>query len=152
MKPMDIYSGTAQFCRLKFLLGLGMTLLTTLLYVVMVGLPTLAAVWLSYILLPFWAALSVFLCVKLYRSVGYRIDGGHIAIITGAIADGYIPRNIAIETAELLEVPLAKIYGVVTFYNFFKLFVPVFRHIIIALLEYIAGIFKQIFCIQITVP
>ena len=32
-----------------------------------------------------------------------------------------IPRNIAIETAELLEVPLAKIYGVVTFYNFFKL-------------------------------
>ncbi len=34
---------------------------------------------------------------------------------------GYIPRNIAIETADLLEVPLAKIYGVVTFYNFFKL-------------------------------
>jgi NADH-quinone oxidoreductase subunit E len=34
---------------------------------------------------------------------------------------GYIPRNIAIETAELLDVPLAKIYGVVTFYNFFKL-------------------------------
>ena len=34
---------------------------------------------------------------------------------------GYIPRNIAIETADLMEVPLAKIYGVVTFYNFFKL-------------------------------
>ena len=34
---------------------------------------------------------------------------------------GYIPREIAIETAELLDVPLAKIYGVVTFYNFFKL-------------------------------
>ena len=34
---------------------------------------------------------------------------------------GYIPRNIAIEVAEMLEVPLAKIYGVVTFYNFFKL-------------------------------
>jgi NADH-quinone oxidoreductase subunit E len=34
---------------------------------------------------------------------------------------GYIPRCIAIETAELLDVPLAKIYGVVTFYNFFKL-------------------------------
>ena len=30
---------------------------------------------------------------------------------------GYIPRNIAIEISE----PLAKIYGVVTFYNFFKL-------------------------------
>ena len=33
---------------------------------------------------------------------------------------GYIPRNIAIETAEMLGVPLAKIYGVVTFYNFFS--------------------------------
>ena len=34
---------------------------------------------------------------------------------------GYIPRDIAIETSRLLDVPLAKIYGVVTFYNFFKL-------------------------------
>lgn len=34
---------------------------------------------------------------------------------------GYIPRNIAIELSERLSVPLAKIYGVVTFYNFFKL-------------------------------
>ncbi len=34
---------------------------------------------------------------------------------------GYIPRNIAIEISERLNVPLAKIYGVVTFYNFFKL-------------------------------
>ena len=34
---------------------------------------------------------------------------------------GYIPRGVAIEVSELLNVPLAKIYGVVTFYNFFKL-------------------------------
>ena len=34
---------------------------------------------------------------------------------------GYIPREIAIEISEMLDVPLAKIYGVVTFYNFFKL-------------------------------
>ena len=34
---------------------------------------------------------------------------------------GYIPREIAIETSEILDVPLAKIYGVVTFYNFFRL-------------------------------
>ena len=34
---------------------------------------------------------------------------------------GYIPRNIAVEISELLAVPLAKIYGVVTFYNFFRL-------------------------------
>lgn len=34
---------------------------------------------------------------------------------------GYIPREVAIEVSALLSVPLAKIYGVVTFYNFFKL-------------------------------
>lgn len=34
---------------------------------------------------------------------------------------GYIPREIAIETGEILGVPLAKIYGVITFYNFFRL-------------------------------
>ena len=34
---------------------------------------------------------------------------------------GYIPRNITIEISKMLDVPLAKIYGVVTFYNFFKL-------------------------------
>jgi len=37
---------------------------------------------------------------------------------------GYIPRTVAFEVAELLEVPLAKIYGVITFYNFFKLKKP----------------------------
>ena len=34
---------------------------------------------------------------------------------------GYIPREIAIEISSLLDVPIAKIYGVVTFYNCFKL-------------------------------
>ena len=34
---------------------------------------------------------------------------------------GYIPRDVALEISGLLGVPLAKIYGVVTFYNFFKL-------------------------------
>ncbi|MGI5869642.1 MAG: NAD(P)H-dependent oxidoreductase subunit E [Kiritimatiellia bacterium] len=33
---------------------------------------------------------------------------------------GYVPREIAFEIAALLDVPLAKIYGVITFYNFFK--------------------------------
>jgi len=37
---------------------------------------------------------------------------------------GYIPRAVAFEVAELLDVPLAKIYGVITFYNFFKLKKP----------------------------
>lgn len=37
---------------------------------------------------------------------------------------GYISRDAAKEVASLLDVPLAKIYGVVTFYHFFKLTMP----------------------------
>lgn len=37
---------------------------------------------------------------------------------------GYIPRGIAFEVADLLDVPVAKIYGVITFYHLFKLTKP----------------------------
>ena len=37
---------------------------------------------------------------------------------------GYVPRSVAFEVAKELNVPLAKIYGVITFYHFFKLEKP----------------------------
>ncbi|MCF7817617.1 MAG: NAD(P)H-dependent oxidoreductase subunit E [Kiritimatiellales bacterium] len=37
---------------------------------------------------------------------------------------GYIPRDAAFEVAEALEIPVAKIYGVITFYHLFKLTKP----------------------------
>ena len=37
---------------------------------------------------------------------------------------GFIPREVAFELTDLLNVPLAKIYGVITFYHFFKLEKP----------------------------
>ncbi|HUX21006.1 MAG TPA: NAD(P)H-dependent oxidoreductase subunit E [Spirochaetia bacterium] len=37
---------------------------------------------------------------------------------------GYVPREVALELAAVLEVPLAKIYGVITFYHYFKLQKP----------------------------
>ena len=37
---------------------------------------------------------------------------------------GYIPREIAFEVADLLDIPVAKIYGVITFYHLFKLTKP----------------------------
>ena len=37
---------------------------------------------------------------------------------------GYIPRAEALELARVLDVPLAKIYGVITFYHYFKLNKP----------------------------
>ena len=40
---------------------------------------------------------------------------------------GYIPRDMALEISKELAIPLARIYEVVTFYNFFKLTPPA-RH------------------------
>lgn len=37
---------------------------------------------------------------------------------------GYVPRAIALEVAGRLDVPLARIYEVITFYNYFKLTAP----------------------------
>ncbi|MFW5800495.1 MAG: NAD(P)H-dependent oxidoreductase subunit E, partial [Spirochaeta sp.] len=37
---------------------------------------------------------------------------------------GYVPRQIAIELSRYMNVPLAKIYGVITFYHYFKLEKP----------------------------
>jgi NADH-quinone oxidoreductase subunit E len=37
---------------------------------------------------------------------------------------GYVPRAVAMALAALLHVPLAKIYGVITFYHYFKLKEP----------------------------
>jgi len=34
---------------------------------------------------------------------------------------GYVPREVALKLTELLDIPLAKIYGVITFYHLFKL-------------------------------
>ncbi len=36
----------------------------------------------------------------------------------------YIPRDVVLELSRVIDVPLAKIYGVLTFYHFFKLTEP----------------------------
>jgi len=37
---------------------------------------------------------------------------------------GYIPRDVAMELSRIIDVPLARIYEVITFYNYFKLKPP----------------------------
>ena len=36
----------------------------------------------------------------------------------------YVPRSVAFQVADLLKIPLAQVYGVLTFYHFFKLKKP----------------------------
>jgi len=73
-------------------------------------------------------AADVSLAVKKWRNkrgalimVLHEIQGRH----------GYIPRAIALELAKQMRVPLARIYEVLTFYNYFSLDPPA-RHIISA--------------------
>ncbi len=37
---------------------------------------------------------------------------------------GYVPRNVSLQLAQLMDVPLARIYEVATFYNYFNLAPP----------------------------
>ncbi|NLG35808.1 MAG: NAD(P)H-dependent oxidoreductase subunit E [Lentisphaerae bacterium] len=37
---------------------------------------------------------------------------------------GYVPRSVAFQVADQLHIPLAQVYGVLTFYHFFKLKKP----------------------------
>lgn len=56
----------------------------------------------------------------------WKSKQGNLIMILHRVQEeyGYIPRDVALELSKLLDVPLAKIYGVVTFYHFFKLNKP----------------------------
>lgn len=56
----------------------------------------------------------------------WREKPGNLIMILHRVQEefGYIPRESAKKVAKLLNVPLAKIYGVITFYHYFKLNKP----------------------------
>lgn len=47
---------------------------------------------------------------------------GNLIMVLHAVQEhyGYVPRQTAMKLAKELEIPLAKIYGVITFYHYFK--------------------------------
>ena len=46
---------------------------------------------------------------------------------------GYVPRETSLKLAKLLDTPLAKIYEVITFYNYFKLSPPAKHNIAVCM-------------------
>jgi NADH-quinone oxidoreductase subunit E len=56
----------------------------------------------------------------------WREEPGNLIMILHRVQEeyGYVPREVALALAQELDVPLAKIYGVITFYHFFKLEKP----------------------------
>jgi NADH-quinone oxidoreductase subunit E len=69
--------------------------------------------------------------VKLSKELTEFIDKwkdipGNLIMILHKVQEEYkyVPREVALEISKRLNVPLAKIYGVITFYHFFKLKKP----------------------------
>ncbi|MDD7200390.1 MAG: NAD(P)H-dependent oxidoreductase subunit E [Sphaerochaetaceae bacterium] len=56
----------------------------------------------------------------------WKTKPGNLVMVLHKVQEeqGYISREAADEVAEMLDVPLAKIWGVITFYHFFKLNKP----------------------------
>ncbi len=52
----------------------------------------------------------------------WKVKPGNLIMILHKVQGefGYIPRSIAFKLGEMLDVPIAKIYGVLSFYHFFK--------------------------------
>ena len=51
---------------------------------------------------------------------------GNLIMVLHKVQEHYrfIPREVALEVAKMIDIPLAKIYGVITFYHFFSLKKP----------------------------
>ena len=56
----------------------------------------------------------------------WRMKQGNLIMILHEIQNryGYIPRPLAMNLSNVIDVPLARIYEVITFYNYFKLEPP----------------------------
>lgn len=56
----------------------------------------------------------------------WKAKPGNLVMVLHKVQEeqGYISREAADEVAELLDIPLAKIWGVITFYHFFKMNKP----------------------------
>jgi len=56
----------------------------------------------------------------------WKPQPGNVIMVLHQVQEhfGYIPRSVAFEVAERLEIPVAKVYGVITFYHFFRMTKP----------------------------
>ena len=56
----------------------------------------------------------------------WKATPGNLIMVLHRVQEhyGYVPRAAAFQVAELLKIPLAQVYGVLTFYHYFKLKKP----------------------------
>jgi NADH-quinone oxidoreductase subunit E len=73
------------------------------------------------------AAEEIKLTEGLKKFIGeWKDKPGNLIMVLHKVQEeyGYIPRPVAIQLSKEMDVPLAKIYGVITFYHFFKVRKP----------------------------
>jgi NADH-quinone oxidoreductase subunit E len=56
----------------------------------------------------------------------WKVKPGNLIMVLHKVQEhyGYIPHDVAVEVSKMLDAPLAKIYGIATFYHFFSLKKP----------------------------
>lgn len=69
-------------------------------------------------------------CIKKLVEEWENIEGNLIMIFHGIQKHyGYVPRNVAKYVSEAIDVPLTRIYEILTFYNYFTMEPPAENHI-----------------------
>lgn len=95
------------------------------------------------------AAEEIKLTEGLKKFIGeWKDKPGNLIMVLHKVQEeyGYIPRPVAIQLSKEMDVPLAKIYGVVTFYHFFKVRKPGKHKIAVCLGTacYLKGYFQKV--------
>lgn len=95
MSVKDIYFKTMKFSWLKLALGAVITLISVILLAVFVG---IGALFRNGTILMIMVIIWMSLCFGVYEFamyyVGYMVKAAHVAIITTAVTEGYIPDNM----------------------------------------------------------
>ena len=103
MNYRKIFSATSVYRRLKLLYGFGLTVLFTVLFTIIVGLSSLASTVLAVLLAPVWLALCLFLLNRIYNAIGWKLEAGHLYLITAAFSENSVPEDAFTIVGEILR-------------------------------------------------
>ncbi|MBR1930989.1 MAG: hypothetical protein IJ833_05895 [Lachnospiraceae bacterium] len=93
MKTKDIYFGTMKFVWLKLGMGAAITLVSLILFALLMLLGALFGEGGVAFMLCLWLALTGGIYSFAMHYVGYMIKAGHVAVIAEAVTTGQIPEN-----------------------------------------------------------
>lgn len=93
MKTKDIFFGTMKFVWLKLAMGAGITLVSIILFAIMMLFCSLFGNDLMVIMICIWIGCTAGIYRLAMQYFGYMIKAGHVAVIAEAVTTGAIPDN-----------------------------------------------------------